>query len=302
MNKVTLEESRVNNQARKKFRVELPNVVDDLKLRPCAFRLYVHMRRVAGQSGECWQSTKTLAAACNMSTGSVSTAKKELLRRRPELGGVSLITERPTTRSSDCFGVTDIWDHNLARYSKVKTEVHILNDGSLDERTVQQMNGNIHNLNDGRPHTETKKEHCEKRTPEEGTIEEFPTTSPNGDEKGHKFNNLLLIEESLLRKLKILIPVTSPMYKNQKVALRKLAEAVVEGKCIEDDIILCAEDLIENKTMVAVNPVNLLNHLGTFLAQSYDGKPHGLLEYMHQSGNRVRPELYDYDCSCCEWN
>src|SRR5687768_6521811 len=107
MSRVALDSERVNKQARKKFRVELPNVIDDLKLKPCAFRLYVHMRRVAGESGECWQSTKTLAAACSMSTGSVSGAKKELLKKRDELGGKSLITDGTSTRDSHCFVVTD---------------------------------------------------------------------------------------------------------------------------------------------------------------------------------------------------
>jgi hypothetical protein len=47
----------------------IPNMVDDLGLSPYAYRLYGHFRRVAGEAGECWQSTATLAETCKMSRG-----------------------------------------------------------------------------------------------------------------------------------------------------------------------------------------------------------------------------------------
>jgi len=57
----------------------IPNLVDDLNfLTPFAYRLYAHLRRVAGENGACWQNTNTLASSCNMSAGSVSKAKREL--------------------------------------------------------------------------------------------------------------------------------------------------------------------------------------------------------------------------------
>jgi DNA-binding MarR family transcriptional regulator len=57
----------------------VPNIVDDMMLSPHAFRLYIHFRRVAGENRLCYQSVKTLAMICKMSTGMVSQAKKELV-------------------------------------------------------------------------------------------------------------------------------------------------------------------------------------------------------------------------------
>lgn len=73
----------------------IPNLVDDLRLSAAAFRLYVHLKRVAGETGKCWQSTTTLAEHCGLSRHTVIRAKKELeayalievtARKRPDGG------------------------------------------------------------------------------------------------------------------------------------------------------------------------------------------------------------------------
>jgi len=87
----------------------IPNIVDDMKLSVFSFRLYCHLRRVAGDEGMCWQSTDTLAKTCCMSAGSISTAKAELT----EKGLIKL-----STKSGGAGGyhheitITDIWKKN----------------------------------------------------------------------------------------------------------------------------------------------------------------------------------------------
>lgn len=94
----------------------IPNLVDDLELTPYAFRLYVHLRRVAGEDGKCWQSTQTLGKACRMSAGAVSKAKQELVS-----AGLVLLTKvsRPGGgKPYHVLTITDIWAQNMAQYAK----------------------------------------------------------------------------------------------------------------------------------------------------------------------------------------
>ena len=99
---------------------QIPNYVDDLGLSPYAFRLYVHIKRVTGESGKCWQSTKTLAKSCNMGIGSVTRAKKELAKAK-------LIEIEPTTnphggKDYHVTRIVDIWLENSLKYSSSTKE------------------------------------------------------------------------------------------------------------------------------------------------------------------------------------
>lgn len=102
-------------EPRRLYFTQLPNLVDDMGLSPYAYRLYGHIKRVTGESGECTQGTRTLATACKMSTGAVSAARKELAEaglitiqytHNPH-GGKNFITMRPV----------DIWEKNVSEYT-----------------------------------------------------------------------------------------------------------------------------------------------------------------------------------------
>ncbi len=62
----------------------IPNIIDDMGLSAHAVRLYVHLKRRVKQlrngetEGAAYDSTKALAAACRISAGTVSKAKREL--------------------------------------------------------------------------------------------------------------------------------------------------------------------------------------------------------------------------------
>lgn len=97
------------------YRVELPILLDDMNLSVYAFRLYVHLKRVAERSdeGSCWESARTLASACNMSSGQVSKAKDELEQQ-------GLITRHPKVLRGgigDDITIVDIWPRNFERYA-----------------------------------------------------------------------------------------------------------------------------------------------------------------------------------------
>lgn len=97
----------IREEAPHDFFCQIPNLVDELNLSPYAYRLYGHFKRVAGESGKCWQSTRTLADKCRMSMGSVSDAKKELESTYPPL-----IKVTSKTKDNGMYHevvITDIW-------------------------------------------------------------------------------------------------------------------------------------------------------------------------------------------------
>lgn len=106
----------------RKFFTMIPNLIDDMALDPYAFRLYVHLRRVAGEQGACWQSTRTLASACRMSTGKVSAAKKALL----DEGLIILEKRAGDTGNYDHITIVDIWEENIQAYEATES-VHVVN-------------------------------------------------------------------------------------------------------------------------------------------------------------------------------
>lgn len=95
------------------YYTQLPNSVDDAGLDPYAFRLYCHLRRVAGEYGECWQSTETLAGHCNMSTGSVSEAKAILVSN----GFISIAEVKVHGGMAHLITINDIWQSNHEKYA-----------------------------------------------------------------------------------------------------------------------------------------------------------------------------------------
>jgi hypothetical protein len=93
----------------------VPNLLDVIGLSPIAFRLYVHIRRRAGESGKCWESAHNMANFCAMSTFAVHKAKKELA----ELGLISIENKKRAGGGKDYHEITvqDIWQLNRAYFS-----------------------------------------------------------------------------------------------------------------------------------------------------------------------------------------
>lgn len=103
----------------------LPNIVLTLGLSPYALALYVHLRKVTGESigGVCFKKTATLAGELKMSAGSISAAKKELAKPYRSLRGKSLITIREQKnrgggKPRHHITLTDIWGENFVAFVK----------------------------------------------------------------------------------------------------------------------------------------------------------------------------------------
>ncbi len=99
----------------RRYYTQLPNSIDDSDLSVYAFRLYVHLKRVAGDSGKCWQSVTTLAEACKMSRGKIVDARKEL-----EKAGLIKTEQVDNPRGGRDFvsvAIADIWKQNAEKYT-----------------------------------------------------------------------------------------------------------------------------------------------------------------------------------------
>jgi hypothetical protein len=94
----------------RKYRTELPNLVDDMDLDPFEFRLLVHYYRV----GNCWESVRTTAKRCAMSVGKVSQVRRELATKK-------LIDIQGLAGGGLRITVRDIWPRNFAHFAKKKS-------------------------------------------------------------------------------------------------------------------------------------------------------------------------------------
>ena len=113
---------QIRDEAPHDYFTQIPNLVDELNLTPHAYRLYGHLRRVAGETGKCWQSTKTLAKSCNMSMGKISEAKQELENTFPPL--IRVVSKTKENGIYHEITISDIWSINHDFFTGVS--VHIV--------------------------------------------------------------------------------------------------------------------------------------------------------------------------------
>jgi hypothetical protein len=105
----------------RKWRTEIPNIIDDWGLDVYSFRLYVHLKRVAGDNGDCFQSTDSLAAACCMSAGAVSNAKQAL--KEAGLIEIELSENDHGGRKYHNITIKNIWPENFKKFLSSSREL-----------------------------------------------------------------------------------------------------------------------------------------------------------------------------------
>lgn len=98
------------------YRHEIPNIVDELGLNPYQYRLYGHLKRVAGDSGACWQSLQQIADHTKMCKSVVHRTLDSLCLINPILKK-SLIIKQTRKRedggdATSVYIIEDIWHLN----------------------------------------------------------------------------------------------------------------------------------------------------------------------------------------------
>ncbi len=156
----------------KKYFTIIPNILwaEDLKLTAHDLLLYTTIKKVAGEAGVCFMSTRRLAKEAKMSTGQVSTSKQHLANT----GLVEIVTKRRNSNGwpVDHITVTDIWGRNIEYFQKRSP-------GEQTPQSVHQVNTSSVNCSLGERNCspgETEEEPLKKNSAgEEEKGEEEPT-------------------------------------------------------------------------------------------------------------------------------
>lgn len=99
-----------------RYRTEIPNTIirgmlgRGLSL-PARW-LYVYLKSVAGDSGECWQNMTTLTTGAQISRGAVSNARRELVEAKL----IVVIKGKGSLHETDRIRILDIWQQNMAEF------------------------------------------------------------------------------------------------------------------------------------------------------------------------------------------
>ena len=155
------------------YRTEIPNLIDDINLSVYAFRLYVHLKRVAGASNEgaCWQSTRTLATHCGMSASKVSESKQELV-------DAGLIEIEPGDRTkSDTMTIVNVWPQNFAKYTKTADDSGVPTANTLPLGCSHSEQG-VRTANAGVRVAVHKKEPIKNKPIKKGESDSTPSQQP----------------------------------------------------------------------------------------------------------------------------
>lgn len=109
----------------KKYRTEIPNIIDDLGLDPYEGRLYFHYKRVCGAiGGTCTQSTRTIAETTKMSPAKISLARRTLADKG--------LIEWWKVGQYVHVKIVDVWELNFAYFS-------VKDRPSIDGWTIQKL-------------------------------------------------------------------------------------------------------------------------------------------------------------------
>jgi predicted transcriptional regulator len=96
--------------------------------------LYIHIKRIAGDNGQCWASIRYLAGKMKVSKSQVQKSLQKLLK----LGLIRHAgTKKVKTRPRNVYEIVDIWEMNLNYY----------NNHQNSNETIENQEEVIHNHN-----------------------------------------------------------------------------------------------------------------------------------------------------------
>lgn len=148
---------------------QIPNIVFDIGLSAYEILLYCHLKRIAGDYGKCFKSTRTLSKECGVSPAVIVRTKMLLTASRPDLNGKPLIKIKELSNPSGGkdyheITITDIWKANTNRYSRDDDQV---SDIALDKQVSQNEGASVIQRVKQVPDMTHKKNTLKKNTEEE---------------------------------------------------------------------------------------------------------------------------------------
>jgi predicted transcriptional regulator len=121
-----------------KYFTIIPNwILDNLPIYDAM--LYIHIKRIAGENGQCWASITYLAEKMKISVGQVHKSIQNLLK----LGLIKFVgTKKVKFRPRNVYQIVDIWKLNVDYYN----DIHKTNEKS--EKNIDNQSKVIHNPNE----------------------------------------------------------------------------------------------------------------------------------------------------------
>lgn len=179
----------VIDESNHKWRIELPNIIDDMDLDPYEVRLYLKFKRIAGDAGYCNRSNARLAKETKMGLTKLKECKARLAQPFPELGGKPLIRITPRKNEdggakSDLITIVDIWPENFeiflnqkkARQSEVKKDLGVV---ATQPGVVVSQPGGGREANRGGSPNDYKEEQSKKTYMKKDNVGTMPSSASN---------------------------------------------------------------------------------------------------------------------------
>jgi len=118
-----------------KYFTIIPNwILDNLPIYDAM--LYIHIKRIAGENGQCWASMRYLAQKMKVSLGQIYKSLQNLT----ELGLIKFVgTKKVKRRPRNVYQIVDIWKLNVDYYK----DIHKTNEKS--EKNIENQSKVIHN-------------------------------------------------------------------------------------------------------------------------------------------------------------
>lgn len=107
----------IREKGERKYFAMVPNFIDDIGLSQKAYRLYGHIKRVAGEKGRFIEGVDAMAKHCQMSKPTAIKAKRELEHHNL----IEVVAAKDRT-SPDELVILDVWDRNTTHFDAVKNE------------------------------------------------------------------------------------------------------------------------------------------------------------------------------------
>jgi DNA-binding Lrp family transcriptional regulator len=132
----------------------LPNSIFDTNLSAIDIAVYSKMKRVAGETGECFMSQHKLASSLRISKNTLKESIKELLAQGLIYSeGSKLITTKGGMQTVIAYKIRDIWAANAFEYNKLKGGQSVptllqrgVNPGPKVGQNVTSKNNTIKNI------------------------------------------------------------------------------------------------------------------------------------------------------------
>lgn len=110
------------------FRTEIPNIIFELGLTPYELSVYAHLKRIAGDTGKCWRTLKSLSSICGIKETklreclhSLSTNNFSSLLKYPLI----TITSRKRvdgSQESNLISINSVWGVNGSYFREIKKQ------------------------------------------------------------------------------------------------------------------------------------------------------------------------------------